>query len=477
MYIYIHTYIYIYIYIYIHTHTYIYCAVDAETGQVSRPGTGTDVAYRPGSNPIPGGVTASVLGEDGVWSPKRWSNEESRREASSPSRHRADAGAQRGSHALTTQGAYGEDASPSRPSTSEGDATWRHQHQEGTSIDILSLEQPEHGQTDASALQRPTQESDGDDDDGSHGSSESGTRDNVPEVHAPDVHPDDVGGGCLADIALGVVLKVLRFVDAFSALGMSELRVLACEGVAMRFLDGEVIVEQGDEGDSMFVVLRGSVCLCPALGIGGKVASQAIQSMHVRMAQIFGTSALVWDDPHTEYMNEKRRANLGNASPRRSVASTHTSADWFSGAISPYRSGGNSSPVRPFQSGLNSPLRSGTFSPGGRSPVWAAGSPRGSFFGDMSVPSVSVTGPTEKRSCIRGYNSREWRATAVGKTVVLELGKEAMSRVFEKHVHVMEDFWREYELRRAACVLQRWYRKIVVQRCACVCVLVCVCVW
>jgi len=55
------------------------------------------------------------------------------------------------------------------------------------------------------------------------------------------------------------LVTILKKVDIFTPLSDDELRSLALGGRAMFFAAGESVIKEGDEGDSMFLVLRGEV--------------------------------------------------------------------------------------------------------------------------------------------------------------------------------------------------------------------------
>lgn len=93
------------------------------------------------------------------------------------------------------------------------------------------------------------------------------------------------------------LIRVLRFVKWFKEMGMHELCDVARAGLAICYPSGSTLVHQGDEGDSMFVVIQGRVLLDTELGTGATARAQKNQALVLEEGQTFGESAVVWVEP------------------------------------------------------------------------------------------------------------------------------------------------------------------------------------
>ena len=100
-----------------------------------------------------------------------------------------------------------------------------------------------------------------------------------------------------AEILERKIIRVLRFVSWFHAMGMSELRDIARGGLPIKYPKGCTIVQQGDDGDSMFVVLQGTVHLEAELIEGATVRAQKHQACTLEEGDSWGEGAIVWVEP------------------------------------------------------------------------------------------------------------------------------------------------------------------------------------
>jgi len=100
-----------------------------------------------------------------------------------------------------------------------------------------------------------------------------------------------------AVIAERKLMRVLRFVRWFKEMGMNELRDVARSGLAIFYPAGSTVVQQQDEGDSMFVVIQGTVQMETELGKGATARAQKNQVQTLGEGQTFGESAVVWVEP------------------------------------------------------------------------------------------------------------------------------------------------------------------------------------
>ena len=66
----------------------------------------------------------------------------------------------------------------------------------------------------------------------------------------------------LATLSLMDRILFLRHVPLFAALSPADLKQVAAIASEEVFLDGEVIAEEGEQGDAMFVIIAGEVRVC-----------------------------------------------------------------------------------------------------------------------------------------------------------------------------------------------------------------------
>ncbi len=123
--------------------------------------------------------------------------------------------------------------------------------------------------------------------------------------------PPSAGGAPAGQAKLTAVhgdVDVLRELPLFAELSLDELRALQGLGVRRRFVNGEILIEQGREGESLFVVLSGKVCvmhLAPSgaatvlgeLGYGAALGDMALVDSgptSARVEAVGGAEAYVW---------------------------------------------------------------------------------------------------------------------------------------------------------------------------------------
>ena len=134
------------------------------------------------------------------------------------------------------------------------------------------------------------------------------------EEEADVVEDEDEAGPEPAVFAERNILRVLRFVPWFKEMGMNELRDVARAGLAIFYPEGNTMIEQGEDGDSMFIVLEGTVHLEIELGQGATVRAQKHQAQLLQEGQTFGESAVVWVEPEgrNHYDDEYSADDVGD---------------------------------------------------------------------------------------------------------------------------------------------------------------------
>jgi CRP-like cAMP-binding protein len=116
------------------------------------------------------------------------------------------------------------------------------------------------------------------------------------DSEAPEVDEEDGPRPEPADVPERTMIRVLRFVKWFKEMSMHELRDVARAGLPIFYSQGTTIVAQGDDGDSMFVVIRGKASLDNTLRTGS-AAAQRNQVHVLEEGGTFGESAIVWVEP------------------------------------------------------------------------------------------------------------------------------------------------------------------------------------
>lgn len=242
---------------------------DMATGEISRPGTAEDVKFRPGSRPTPG-VAPQVLDT----TPEPHDQDEAGFEQKSLDANRRDMQEVSGTAlARDVLVLHDDDDEITQDISAEMALPKDHQHIEGL------VESQAANTSQASAEEGGEAPPDGFLGFG-----------RVTSAPAPRTV------GTPAAVGEGAMVRVLRFVNTLSYLDMAELRELARAGLTIKHKPGETIVEQGEPGDSMFVVIAGTVRLHTDLGELGTEESQSNQTLVLTRGHSFGESALVWGE-------------------------------------------------------------------------------------------------------------------------------------------------------------------------------------
>ena len=87
---------------------------------------------------------------------------------------------------------------------------------------------------------------------------------------------------------------VLRREPLFASLSDAQVRDIVVHDAALAFGDAEMIVREGDAGDSMYVVLEGT-CSVHVKASGG--AQEQIQIAELHQGDVFGEMAALTDEP------------------------------------------------------------------------------------------------------------------------------------------------------------------------------------
>ena len=100
--------------------------------------------------------------------------------------------------------------------------------------------------------------------------------------------------GELVQVAERELLHVMRFAFPFSAFNTDTSRRISRMGFGIEYCAGDVIVRQGDVGDSMFLIISGTVLLETDIGEEGTEEAQQNQTVRLFRGQTFGELSLVW---------------------------------------------------------------------------------------------------------------------------------------------------------------------------------------
>lgn len=85
----------------------------------------------------------------------------------------------------------------------------------------------------------------------------------------------------------------VRQLGLFSTLGPKELRVIDSLLYERRYLKGEVVFDEGEEGQALYVILSGRVLICRQMETAATVLAE------IPTGALFGELALLDDAPRT----------------------------------------------------------------------------------------------------------------------------------------------------------------------------------
>lgn len=94
-------------------------------------------------------------------------------------------------------------------------------------------------------------------------------------------------------MSLGTCVDVMKETPLFANVDPKRLKLLAFMSETLTYRDGELLMEQGEEGDSAYVLLDGEVSVL--VNVGGEKREVARLGQH----QVFGEIAILCDVPRT----------------------------------------------------------------------------------------------------------------------------------------------------------------------------------
>ncbi len=100
-------------------------------------------------------------------------------------------------------------------------------------------------------------------------------------------------------MSLNKAVEAMQQTPIFAGIDPKRLRLLAFMSESLTYRTGELLFDQGDEGDSAFVVIDGSASVL--LNIGGEKKEVAV----IGSKQIFGEMAVLCDIPRTAAIGAK----------------------------------------------------------------------------------------------------------------------------------------------------------------------------
>jgi CRP-like cAMP-binding protein len=100
-------------------------------------------------------------------------------------------------------------------------------------------------------------------------------------------------------VSLNKAVEAMQQTPIFAGIDPKRLRLLAFMSESLTYRAGELLFDQGDEGDSAFVVIDGSASVL--INIGGEKKEVAV----IGSKQIFGEMAVLCDIPRTAAIGAK----------------------------------------------------------------------------------------------------------------------------------------------------------------------------
>jgi branched-chain amino acid transport system substrate-binding protein len=101
------------------------------------------------------------------------------------------------------------------------------------------------------------------------------------------------------------IMEELRQVDFLRELSQEELRLLLPGVSVLQFGAGEIIVRQGDQGDSLYIIRNGTVEVVATADDGGQVHLRDL-----KRPSFFGEMALMTGEPRTATIRARTDAEL-----------------------------------------------------------------------------------------------------------------------------------------------------------------------
>lgn len=100
-------------------------------------------------------------------------------------------------------------------------------------------------------------------------------------------------------MSLNKAVEAMQQTPIFSGIDPKRLRLLAFMSESLTYREGELLFDQGDEGDSAFVVIDGQASVL--INIGGEKKEVAV----IGSKQVFGEMAVLCDIPRTAAIGAK----------------------------------------------------------------------------------------------------------------------------------------------------------------------------
>lgn len=100
-------------------------------------------------------------------------------------------------------------------------------------------------------------------------------------------------------MGLNKAVEAMQETPIFSGIDPKRLRLLAFMSESLKYRAGELLFDQGDEGDSAFVVLDGEASVL--INIGGEKREVAV----IGKKQVFGEMAVLCNIPRTAAIGAK----------------------------------------------------------------------------------------------------------------------------------------------------------------------------
>ena len=102
--------------------------------------------------------------------------------------------------------------------------------------------------------------------------------------------------GEYADLPERDIIQAMRLSYPFKDFSMDVIRRTAKAGIPIRYESGDIIIRQGEEGDSIFLVICGYIQLFTELDDSATLQAKGNQFLLLTKGDTFGAHSLVWDE-------------------------------------------------------------------------------------------------------------------------------------------------------------------------------------
>ncbi len=96
------------------------------------------------------------------------------------------------------------------------------------------------------------------------------------------------------EISMGEKILLLKEIDIFSGLSAAELAAIAAETKELDYPEGDIVIQQDEVGETVFLIIEGKVAVIKELGDGEQVTLD-----HISSGGAFGEMALIDDAPRS----------------------------------------------------------------------------------------------------------------------------------------------------------------------------------